>query len=130
MGTSHNRCGIKPSLTAVLSISRVAKRLKLCTQALKKRGAAQPDAPSAVALPPPLSFVEITATSAWLPTLAEVKLQRAHGTMVKDLAQNIDDHTTFVGKHLVDRRELTTTMSQTAAKIPHTIRNTWHRELQ
>ena len=83
----------------MLPIARVAKRLRLCTQALKKRSVAQPDATSAGALTTPMSFIEVTATSAWLPTL---------------LAQSIDDHTTFLGKHRVDRRELTTTMSQTA----------------
>ncbi len=69
----------------MLPISRVAKRLGLCTTALKKRCAATPAAPTTEAFPTALSFVEVTATSSWLTTSAEVDLQRADGARMRIL---------------------------------------------
>ncbi len=66
-------------LTQALPISRVAKRLGLCTTDLKKRCATPPTSTHKDMLPDTLSFVEVSASSLWLPSSAEVNLQRADG---------------------------------------------------
>jgi hypothetical protein len=71
------------SLTAVLPTSRVAKRLGLCPNDLKKRCGAPPAAPAPEALPTALSFVEVTAASSWLTTSAEVELHKPDGTRMR-----------------------------------------------
>jgi hypothetical protein len=71
------------ALTAVLPTSRVAKRLGLCPNDLKKRCCAPPAAPTPEALPTALSFVEVTAASSWLATSAEVELHKPDGTRMR-----------------------------------------------
>jgi hypothetical protein len=71
------------SLTAVLPTSRVAKRLGLCPNDLKKRCCTPPAAPAPEALPTTLSFVEVTAASSWLATSAEVELHKPDGTRMR-----------------------------------------------
>jgi hypothetical protein len=71
------------SLTAVLPTSRVAKRLGLCPNDLKKRCCAPPATPTPGALPTALSFVEVTAASSWLATSAEVELHKPDGTRMR-----------------------------------------------
>jgi hypothetical protein len=71
------------SLTAVLPTSRVAKRLGLCPNDLKKRCCAPPAAPAPETLPTTLSFVEVTTASSWLVTSAEVELHKADGTRMR-----------------------------------------------
>ena len=70
------------SLTKVLSISRVATRLRLSGRDLKKRCQANQHAtPPAQGLPASLGFVDLTATPAWPmpgPSI-EVELCRADG---------------------------------------------------
>jgi hypothetical protein len=71
------------ALTAVLPTSRVAKRLGLCPNDLKKRCCAPPATPAPGALPTALSFVEVTAASSWLATSAEVELHKPDGTRMR-----------------------------------------------
>jgi hypothetical protein len=71
------------SLTAVLPTSRVAKRLGLCPNDLKKRCGAPPATPAPEALPTSLSFVEVSAASSWLATSAEVELHKPDGTRMR-----------------------------------------------
>jgi hypothetical protein len=71
------------ALTAVLPTSRVAKRLGLCPNDLKKRCCTPPAAPAPEVLPPALSFVEVTAASSWLATSAEVELHKPDGTHMR-----------------------------------------------
>ena len=71
------------SLTAVLPTSRVAKRLGLCPNNLKKRCCAPPATPAPEALPTALSFVEVSAASSWLATSAEVELHKPDGTRMR-----------------------------------------------
>lgn len=73
------------SFTAVLPVSRGAKRLGLSTNALKKPCAATPVLRSAEALPAALGFVEVTTASAWpTPTpRTESELQRAAGARLR-----------------------------------------------
>ena len=74
------------SLTAVLPLSVVAKRLRLRGSDLKKRCAARQSTPCAEATAPAaLSFVEVTAASSWpLPPLGtEVELHRADGARLR-----------------------------------------------
>jgi hypothetical protein len=71
------------SLTAVLPTSRVAKRLGLCPNDLKKRCCAPPATPAPEALPTALSFVEVSAASSWLATSAEVELHKPDGTRMR-----------------------------------------------
>jgi hypothetical protein len=71
------------SLTAVLPTSRVAKRLGLCPNDLKKRCCAAPAAPALEGLPTALSFVEVTAASSWLVPSAEVELHKPNGTHMR-----------------------------------------------
>jgi hypothetical protein len=71
------------ALTAVLPTSRVARRLGLCPNDLKKRCGAPPATPAPEALPTALSFVEVTAASSWLVTSAEVELHKPDGTRMR-----------------------------------------------
>ena len=71
------------SLTAVLPVSRVAKRIRLSTHDLKKRCAAKPAARPAEGLPVTLHFVEVTPPSAWCPATAEIELQRPDGARMR-----------------------------------------------
>jgi hypothetical protein len=71
------------ALTAVLPTSRVARRLGLCPNDLKKRCGAAPAAPALEGLPTALSFVEVTAASSWLVTSAEVELHKPNGTHMR-----------------------------------------------
>jgi hypothetical protein len=73
------------SLAAVLPVSRVAKRLRLSTNDLKKRCAAKPAARSAEAPPAALGFVEVPAAAVWpIPTPStEIELQRADGARLR-----------------------------------------------
>ena len=66
-------------LTQALPISRVAKRLGLCTTDLKKRCVNPPTATHRDMLPDTLSFVQVSAPALWPPSSAEVDLQRADG---------------------------------------------------
>jgi hypothetical protein len=71
------------SLTAVLPMSRVAKRLGLCLNNFKKRCCAPPAAPAPEMLLPALSLVDVTAASSWLTTSAEVELHKTDGTRLR-----------------------------------------------
>jgi len=71
------------ALTGVLPTSRVAKRLGLCPNDLKKRCGASPAAPAPEMVPPALSLIEVTAASSWLPTSAEVELHKTDGTRMR-----------------------------------------------
>ena len=74
------------SLTSVLPLSRVAKRLRLNRQELKRRCAkARPVAPGAVAPPALPDFVEVTAESAWLDggNAMDLEMERADGTRLR-----------------------------------------------
>jgi hypothetical protein len=71
------------ALTAVLPTSRVARRLGLCPNDLKKRCGAPPATPAPEALPTALSFVEVSAASSWLATSAEVELYKPDGTRMR-----------------------------------------------
>jgi hypothetical protein len=73
------------SLTALLPVSRVAKRLGLSTHDLKKHCAATPVARSAASLSAALGFVEVTTTSPWPPLTprTEIDLQRADGARLR-----------------------------------------------
>ncbi len=74
------------SLTTVLPLSRVAKRLRLNRQELKRRCAkAMPAASAVVAAPPPPDFIEVTADSCWPdPTRAMVvEMERVDGTRLR-----------------------------------------------
>jgi hypothetical protein len=71
------------ALTQALPLSRVAKRLGLCPQRLRKRGggkAAAAGAPTPALTPP---FVELTP--AWRSPTAEVEVQRTDGTRLRIL---------------------------------------------
>ena len=71
------------ALTGVLPTSRVARRLGLCPNDLKKRCGAAPAAPALEALPTALSFVEVSAASSWLATSAEVELHKPDGARMR-----------------------------------------------
>ena len=73
------------ALTAVLPVSRVAKRLRLGTHDLKQHCAAKPLVHPAETTPGTLGFVEVTAASAWPSPLAytELELQRADGARLR-----------------------------------------------
>ncbi len=66
-------------LTQALPISRVAKRLGLCTADLKKRCVTPPTSSNKEMLADTLNFVEVSASSLWQTSSAEVDLQRADG---------------------------------------------------
>jgi hypothetical protein len=69
------------TLTAVLPLASVAKRLRLRGRDLQKRYAARHEGPGAEPLPPALDCVEVPASSLWPrpapPT--EIELHRADG---------------------------------------------------
>jgi len=69
------------TLTAVLPLASVAKRLRLRGRDLQKRYAARHEGPGAEPLPPALDCVEVPASSPWPrpapPT--EIELHRADG---------------------------------------------------
>jgi hypothetical protein len=71
------------SLTTMLPISRVAKRLRLNGCDLKKRCTVGQARPSADVAPPPPGFVEVTAARSWFTPGMEVDLQRADGTRMR-----------------------------------------------
>ena len=69
------------TLTAVLPLASVAKRLRLRGRDLQKRYAARHEGPGAEPLPPALDCVEVPASSTWprpAPT-TEIELHRADG---------------------------------------------------
>ena len=65
------------ALTHVLPLARVAKRLGLCPQRLKKRGGGKPGATGVPAVPASPPFVEVHP--AWRGPTAEVEVQRTDG---------------------------------------------------
>jgi hypothetical protein len=73
------------SLTAILPMAYVAKRLRLRGSDLKKRCAARQDGPCAETTPTPLGFVEVTAASSWplSPRNTEIELHRADGARLR-----------------------------------------------
>lgn len=71
------------SLSAVLPISRVAKRLRLSVSALKKHDTTKPVVSSSQGGPVALGFVEVTATAVWGIAAAEVELQRTDGARMR-----------------------------------------------
>ncbi len=72
------------SLTRILPISRVAKRLGLYLTDLKKRRAGKPPAVAVPATPAPLTFVEVTAPAAPpRPLGIEVEVQRPDGARLR-----------------------------------------------
>src|SRR5262245_45717278 len=71
------------ALTQVLSLSRVAKRLGLCPQRLRKPGGEKALAAGAPALAISPPFVELTP--AWRSPTTEVEGQRADGTRLRIL---------------------------------------------
>ena len=77
------------ALTAMLPITRVARRLRVSGGELKKRCAAHSATPSPPAAPAALSFVEVPAAPAWpLPTAGlELELHRPDGTRLRIVAQ-------------------------------------------
>jgi hypothetical protein len=79
------------ALTAVLPISRVAKRLRLSTNDLKKHCTATPAMCAAQATPAALDFVEVTAATVWplsTPHTA-IELQRADGARLRIQAHEL-----------------------------------------
>ena len=73
------------ALTAVLSISRVAKCLRVSWRDLHKHCAPHPAAPAAESSPALLGFVEVPTAPAWSlpPTDTEVELHRSDGTRLR-----------------------------------------------
>ena len=71
------------SLTHVLPISRVAKRLGLCLTDLKKRRAGRPRTLAVPATPAPLAFVEVTPPASPRPRGIEVEVQRPDGAQLR-----------------------------------------------
>ena len=69
------------ALTHRLPLARVAKRLGLCRQRLKKRGGGTPGAAGVPALPASPPFVEVHPT--WRVPTAEVEVQRADGQRLR-----------------------------------------------
>jgi hypothetical protein len=70
------------TLAQILPLTRVAKRLGLKRQTLRRRVAAvQPAAASPC--PPTPAFVEVKATAAWRSPTAEVEVQRADGARLR-----------------------------------------------
>lgn len=69
------------SLTRVLPLARVAKRLRLNRQELKKRCGSRRQAESAppAGLPTP-SFIEVKTAPAWIAAGMEIDLERPDGT--------------------------------------------------
>jgi hypothetical protein len=71
------------ALTQVLPLSRVAKRLGLCPQRLKKRGGGKPAAAGVTACPAPLHFVEVAASAVGRSFTTEVEVHRTDGTRLR-----------------------------------------------
>ena len=74
------------SLTSMLPLSRVAKRLRLNRQELKRRCAkVQPMATPAVSAPAPMDFIEVKADSGWLEAASPMTLEldRADGARLR-----------------------------------------------
>lgn len=69
------------ALTHVLPLARVAKRLGLCPQRLRKRGGGNAVAAGSPAPPVAPPFVEVTP--AWRSPTAEVEVQRPDGTRLR-----------------------------------------------
>jgi hypothetical protein len=72
------------ALTQVLPLSRVAKRLGLCPQRLRKCGGGKAVAAGTPTSPGSPPFVEITP--AWRSPTAEVEVQRPDGTRMRILS--------------------------------------------
>ena len=72
------------SLTTHIPLSRVAKRLRINRQELKKRcgPARQPNLAPPAALPVP-DFIEVKTEASWLAVGMEIDLQRADGTRLR-----------------------------------------------
>ncbi len=69
------------SLTQVLPLSRVAKRLRLNRQELKKRcGQSRPPQPAPPVAVPTLDFIEVKPEPAWIAADMELNLGRPDGT--------------------------------------------------
>jgi hypothetical protein len=68
------------SLTSVLPVSRVAKRLRLCISDLKKRCSNRSMTTSVQASTEAVSFVEVTPPPSWLPASVNIDIQRLDGT--------------------------------------------------
>lgn len=74
------------SLTSVLPVSRVAKRLCLNCQELRRRCVkAKPVASPVVAAPAPADFIEVKADPYWLDTThaMELEMENADGTRLR-----------------------------------------------
>ncbi len=69
------------ALTHLLPLARVAKRLGLCPQRLKKRGGGKPGVADVPALPASPPFVEVHPT--WRVPTAEVEVQRTDGQRLR-----------------------------------------------
>ena len=69
------------ALSHVLPLARVAKRLGLCPQRLKKRGGGKPGVADVPALPASPPFVEVHPT--WRVPTAEVEVQRTDGQRLR-----------------------------------------------
>ena len=68
-------------LTSHLPLSRVAKRLRLNRQELKKRcGQSDPPPPTSAAPVPVPDFIEVKADPAWLASGMTINLERPDGT--------------------------------------------------
>ncbi len=79
------------ALTAVLPVSRVAKRLRLSTNDLKKHCGATTAMGAAPVPPAALGFVEVSAAAVWpLPALhTEIELQRVDGARLRMQAHEL-----------------------------------------
>lgn len=71
------------ALTAVLSLSRVAKCLRVSWRDLHQHCAAQHTTPAAETPPAPQGFVEVPAAPPWLPCSTEIELHRADGARLR-----------------------------------------------
>lgn len=70
------------TLTSNLSVSRVAKELGLCSSDLKKHCPASASLPRTGTPNPPIHFVDVTPSSAWLSPTVEVDLKRLDGAQL------------------------------------------------
>jgi hypothetical protein len=72
------------SLTRVLSLSRVAKRLRLNRQELKKRcGQSRPPEPTSPGVLPIPDFIEVKTEPAWIATGMDIDVQRPDGARLR-----------------------------------------------
>ena len=67
------------TLTSNLSVSRVAKQLRLCSTDLKKHCPSSAPLLATDGCEPPIHFVDVTPASPWLSPTVEVDLKRADG---------------------------------------------------